>query len=41
MTLLAKPVKWRKAHKSFNARLIPAKLEELARQGVYYESKLI
>ena len=35
------PTKWPKVHHSFNARLIPARLEELARQGVYFESKVL
>lgn len=32
---------WVKKHKSWNAQLIPRKLEELAKNGTYFDSKLI
>jgi hypothetical protein len=32
---------WVKKHRSFNAQLIPKKLQELAKAGTYFDSKLI
>lgn len=39
--LLSVPAPWPKTHRSWNARLIPTYLEELAKSGVYYESRII
>lgn len=39
--LLEVPNPWPKKHRPWNARLIPTKLEELAKTGVYYDSRLI
>jgi len=35
------PDKWPKQHRSFNAQLIPKKLQELALSGTYYDDRLI
>lgn len=34
-------IKWPKKKRNWNAKLIPAYLAELARQGKYYESKVL
>lgn len=39
--LLEVPTPWPKVTRSFNARLIPNRLIELAKAGIYYESRLL
>jgi|CXWL01.1.fsa_nt_gi hypothetical protein len=39
--LLSVPNKWNKKHRPFNQRMIPARLAELARQGVYFDSGIV
>lgn len=39
--LLTVSTPWPRTHKSFNARLIPKKLQELALAGTYFDSRII
>ncbi len=41
MTYFDVPEPWPKKHRSLNAKLIPAKLKELALAGTYFDSKLL